>query len=121
MLISNKLLALAVGFGSLALTTAYSPVQAVMRNIEYENQGYRILQSKNVNGYSIRIKNTPSSCEEGVQVNTHDELNQRLSSDNHALFSSTLDILTSTILMIISSSTFLNRERILKTTQPCYG
>ncbi|CAO3648403.1 unnamed protein product [Mucor hiemalis] len=83
MLIFNKLLALAVGFGSLALTTAYSPVQAVMRNIEYENQGYRILQSKNVNGYSIRIKNTPSSCEEGVQysgyIDKHD-------TDDHFFF-----------------------------------
>lgn len=68
MLISNKLLALVAGFGSLALSTAYSPMQAVMRNVEYENQGYRILQSKNVNGYSVRIKNSPKSCEDGVQV-----------------------------------------------------
>jgi hypothetical protein len=69
MFISKKLLALVTGFGTLVLTNAVNPMQVVLKNLEYENQGYRILQNKNVEGYSVRIKNTLKSCEDGVQVN----------------------------------------------------
>lgn len=67
MLFSKKILAFAVGLGSLVITNAISPMQVSLKHKEYETQGYRILQNKNVEGYSVRIKQ-PKSCEEGVQV-----------------------------------------------------
>lgn len=67
MLFSKKILAFAVGLGSLVLANAISPMQVSLKHKEYETQGYRILQNKNVQGYSVRIKQ-PKSCEEGVQV-----------------------------------------------------
>lgn len=67
MLISKKILALAVGLGSLVLTNALTPMQVSMKHLEYEQLGFRILRNKNVEGYSVRIKE-PKSCEEGVQV-----------------------------------------------------
>lgn len=67
MLISNKVLAWAIGLGSFALTHALSPMQVAMQHREQEAQGFRILQNENVQGYSVRVKQ-PKSCEKGVQV-----------------------------------------------------
>ncbi|GAA5815666.1 hypothetical protein MFLAVUS_009179 [Mucor flavus] len=82
MLFSKKILAFAVGLGSLVLTNAISPMQVSLKHKEYETQGYRILQNKNVEGYSVRIKQ-PKSCEEGVQysgyIDKHD-------TDDHFFF-----------------------------------
>lgn len=68
MLISKKPLALLAVLGSLAFTHALNPLQVVMKNLGYENEGYRILKSDHVDNYSVRIKNNPKSCEQGVQV-----------------------------------------------------
>lgn len=81
MLISKKSLTLLAGFGSLILTNALNPMQVVMKNLEYESQGYRILENKNVQGYSVRVKNTPKSCEDGVQVINHTSVCPKLMGD----------------------------------------
>ncbi|KAG2209772.1 hypothetical protein INT47_001920 [Mucor saturninus] len=82
MLISKKILAFAAGLGSLVLTHALTPMQVTMRHVEYEQLGFRILKSNNVEGYSVRIKE-PKSCEEGVQysgyIDKHD-------TDDHFFF-----------------------------------
>lgn len=67
---STKLLTLVTaGLGSFVTLTnaAFSPMQVTLKNMEYHNQGFRTLENKNVEGYSVRIKQ-PKSCEDGVQV-----------------------------------------------------
>jgi cathepsin A (carboxypeptidase C) len=67
MLISTKLLTLVTSLGSFVLANSFIPMQVALKNMEYESQGFRILENKNVEGYSVRIKQ-PKSCEGGIQV-----------------------------------------------------
>jgi cathepsin A (carboxypeptidase C) len=66
MLYSKKIVSLlTAGFilvtGSLAATPDRHTIQM------YEAQGYKVLTSQKVSGYSVRIKQ-PSSCEDNIQV-----------------------------------------------------
>lgn len=121
MLFSKKILALATGLGSLVLTHALTPLQVTMRHVEYEQLGFRILQSKNVEGYSVRIKE-PKSCEEGVQVSFLSlSFIKKKGLSLFTQYSSTLDISINMIQMITFSFTFLNPELTLLQILPSYG
>ena len=68
MLISKSLFALTSSLSLLFTASAYIPAQQVPLKIaEYDTQGFSVLTSDKVEGYSVRIKQ-PKSCEEGVQV-----------------------------------------------------
>ena len=68
MLFTKKAVSFIVVSISLVVANAMNPLQALQRNAEYEKQGYRILTNANIHDYTVRVKNTPKSCEEGVQV-----------------------------------------------------
>ncbi|KAG0736544.1 hypothetical protein G6F23_010887 [Rhizopus arrhizus] len=59
---------------------AFTPMQSVLQN--YETQGYRVLSNKNVEGYTVRVKQ-PTSCENNIQysgyIDKHD-------TDDHYFF-----------------------------------
>ncbi|KAI8369176.1 Alpha/Beta hydrolase protein [Choanephora cucurbitarum] len=83
MLISKSLFALTSSLSLLFTASAYIPAQQVPLKIaEYDTQGFSVLTSDKVEGYSVRVKQ-PKSCEEGVQysgyIDKHD-------TDDHFFF-----------------------------------
>jgi cathepsin A (carboxypeptidase C) len=66
MLLSKKIASLITTGLVIVGINAFIPMQSVLQN--YETQGYRVLSNKNVEGYTVRVKQ-PTSCENNTQVN----------------------------------------------------